>query len=155
MTKRTFRAAVALLLVSVFVDFPRAQQGRTPTSASNVWDRSRQCSEQAAQIVARPEFRASSPTDVIKFNSWSNHYNSEHERCYVAVSYVGNGKDPDLPLFEYELIDAFENRPVSRCTWSDAKRAWMSCEVTDKWSPSSTPGDCNACRAYVLDRMTK
>ena len=154
MKREALCGLVAVLLAVSAVAVPGAQQGRAPASPSNAWERSRQCSEQASQIVARPEVSRAS-TDVIRFNSWSNHYNAERERCYVALSYFGNGKDPDYPLFTWELIDAFENRAVSRCTWDDAKLAWMSCDVKDKWSPRSTPGDCNACRAYFLDRMTK
>jgi hypothetical protein len=104
--------AVAVCLVASAIALPRAQQARPPTSGSNVWERSRQCSEQAAQIVAGPEFRASSPNDVIKFNSWSNHYNVERERCYLAVSYFGSGR---IPTFHRSNGNLLTHLKIAKC----------------------------------------
>ena len=115
----------------------------------DVWQRMRQCSEQAERVV---DWDRADGTQVL---SWTSHYNSTYERCYTEVNHRnGPGfEEPELklPLQLFYLVDAFENKTLSSCTSWLLPSAENYCSITDD---DSAIGDCAACRAFIKERMS-
>jgi len=86
-----------------------------------------------------------------------NHYSPTYERCFVLVHYLNPDvrKAPavysDLPTFYSELWDAFEEKMLSVCSDAPTPNLNLMCTIQDKEHFM----DCNACRSFIKDRMTK
>jgi hypothetical protein len=164
--KRTPEICVGLLLVvgGVGCQFspngPSAAKSEPPKPAmerpasTELWERSRQCSEQAEKVVKRVEAVRGPHIAVVA--SWENHYSVKFQRCYVHITYQNRkaAKSLGIPLFYDELGDAFENRVLA--TGSSMMiatgRSAAFCSIND--GTPNVPGDCDAARAYIDERIT-
>ena len=165
--RRTY-APVCVLLATLLTgcQIPPKEQDTTAKSAAtqpstekpppiNLWERSRQCAEQAGRVITRKEAELRANRDV-RLNKWENHYNTERERCYVRVSYLVVRPVPNsgLPSTFDELIDAFENRTIAEgVERGEAAVPTFFCSIKDGITDSA--GDCAAARAYIDERMNK
>jgi hypothetical protein len=154
--KRTTALVAALLaaLASGCQVPPKAPDPATQTTtakpAVDVWERSRQCAEQAEKVVKREQARLGPEESVLV---WENHYSTKFERCYVRVTYLFRGpvvKAGIGPSQLDTLSDAFENRIVAEFA-QGVKEDSSFCRIKD----GSDDQSCRAAKAYIEERMTK
>ena len=119
-------------------------------NASN-WQHMKECAEQVDRIVIKEHLASGSPTLVAR----ENHYSPKYNRCYVRFSYPNSeaaAKNPELPSVYSELWDAFEEKLLSVCTDERVFRGGrVFCTIQDK----DNFMNCDVCRQFVKDRMTK
>lgn len=158
--KRMTAAVAALLatLVSGCQFPPKAPDPASKTMttkpsaepAANVWERSRQCAEQAEKVVKREQARLGPDSSV--YDS-ENHYSAKFERCYVRITYLFRhpNRAAGIPLFRDELSDAFENRILASFAEGVSNTDSSFCRVKD----GSDDQTCRAARAFIDERMNK
>lgn len=124
------------------------------TSNVDLWERSRQCAEQAEKVVKRiGEDMISSGPDFPRISAWTNHYSPRFERCFVRITFRNRQPDRknDIPLYFDELHDAFENRVLATHTMnSKSDGTSMYCETKEL-----TTSDCRMIEGYIDERMSK
>jgi hypothetical protein len=125
-----------------------------PATRVNLWERARQCADQAEKVIARIERRHGGDPQAPGLLGWENHYNSQLERCYIRATYQNRNADrkAGIPILYEELGDAFENSVVAS-VGTGVPNDSMFCWVKDGAVDSS--GNCAAARAHVEDRMSK
>jgi hypothetical protein len=117
---------------------------------SDSWTRSRQCAEQAEQIVKRlTQEQRGGP---LKIMGWFNHYSPKFQRCFVRVSYFNSlaKSDKEQPLLPFSLFDAFDNREIAFCSSTPSPL----CQFLGD-DGSEIPGDCIGCQRFVKERIQK
>jgi hypothetical protein len=168
---RLVNVALAALLLTACNDRPRASAEAQPQgenertkSSALVWERTRQCAEQAERLASRiKRENAQDPKDA-QVMGWDNHYNQKEQRCYVQVSFLNpearreTGQEKFTPLVHVELYDAFENLRVgihTRQRLGDAG-ARQYCRILNPSGDRSTIGaPCETTGKFMLERMTQ
>lgn len=119
---------------------PRNEEHR---SADTTWGRRRDCAELAARFMSRRNEGAV---------TWSNHYNSEHDRCYVTIQRPPQTDSKGVVKYlAVELYDTLENDEIAQCTLIGRP----FCGAKDATGVMKMDMDCDACRALVESRMSK
>jgi hypothetical protein len=117
------------------------------TPASDNWQRSKECADQAEKVV--PSWAARTGTAPA---TWSNHYSPKYNRCFIAIINV-----TELQLFSTVLLDAFERSSVAfskelkcigPCSESLQRESrYVSCTIGDK-----TVG-CDEAKSFISEHM--
>ena len=130
-------------------DVPRYDQATLNPVGDN-WNRMNECAAQADKVASRA--RLDSDKAVL---GRQNHYSPANGHCHIEISYLNSEarKNPGLlPETYYELWDAFEERLLSTCTDGPVSGKGAFCNIQDR---DQGFVDCEVCRSFVRDRMTK
>jgi hypothetical protein len=112
------------------------------------WQRMKDCAQQADRAARREKWFEGAPMKPYVSTGYTNHYSPKYDRCYALVTFLNHEAGSKLPLTQELLFDAFEARVLATCTSTEVAAAFCSIEV----SPEKM-GNCQACEAYVKDRM--
>ena len=146
-----------VLLTLIFVGGIVFGQAEAPASArpqqqpvASDWQRTKDCTERVDFLARRDRWNA----DKLLLGKES-HYSPTFERCFVKLSRMNDEakKDPTyLPTTYYELWDAFEEKLQAVCTDDSRTGGGTFCSVQDDKQHFR---DCDYCRSFTKERMTK
>lgn len=113
--------------------------------SADTWEKTKQCSDQAAKVMAELERKVPEG----QYYTWRNHYSSKHDRCFITMGLVLKLaiSNPMHNDFMYsgaaelvtEMEDAFERRAVASVERPDVD--WNSLRIgslVHKADPSRT-----------------
>jgi hypothetical protein len=121
------------------------------TQRDDGWQRMKECAERADRMAKQKEWVEGKRIGSTKIEGWQNHYSAKYGRCYVQVFYEDHAvENANIVYFEeYDLYDAFQGMPLSRC--SNESRSSVLCWIDGADLPQFL--DCSDCREFVKDRM--
>lgn len=133
-----------LCLCTVFASLSLAQAPPKKTSSAqtkpDTWQKSKECAVQAEKVVEA--FRTAATVE------WQNHYSPKYERCFLKVSYMyrpSDGGGKDVPMFSYQLIDAFERSRLANS--ASVGPTGGICNIDEK------PVDCAKAEAFIAEHL--
>jgi len=149
-------ATVVGLVASAMLSFGQARVSEPPAEQSSMWEKTKQCADQAEKVMASKTRELPSE----EFLRWNNHYSPKYDRCFIEIRHMLRIVSPNAKhdgvvftgqtgLIGTELQDAFERKSMA---WIDPEADGKSlnkryCKLDDETA------DCGKTQNFVAEHM--